>query len=88
MILEKFDDHCPGCKPVILNPETSGPFPENHPAMVKFRRIWNKTTREQREAFHNVMCVGSRDRYELRLVKQITDQLWALYEKIPLIVQL
>jgi hypothetical protein len=86
--MSTFDDNCLECKPKILDPETSKPFPENHPAMVKLRRIWAKTTREQRQALHNVICVGSRDRFELRLVKQITDQLWILYESIPIIVQL
>lgn len=75
MSREKFDDNCPGCKPVILDPETLNPLPLDHPVMKKIAEVWAKTTYQQREAFHNVMCLNSRDPHELTLVEQIIDQL-------------
>jgi hypothetical protein len=76
MSWEKFDDDCEGCRPVILDIDTRRPLPDDHPAMQKIRAIWATTSFQQREAFHNVMCLNSRDPLELTLVKQITDQLF------------
>lgn len=75
MSIEKFDDNCPGCRPVILDIVTHKPLPESDPAMQKMLAIWARSSYEQREAFHNVMCNNSRDAYELALVKELVDQL-------------
>jgi hypothetical protein len=75
MSREKFDDDCPGCRPVILDRETGRPLPDDHPAMVRIRVIWAGTNFHQRKAFHDVMCLNSRNPADLALVKSIVDQL-------------
>jgi hypothetical protein len=71
---EKFDDNCPGCKPAFLDLKTGQVLPDDHPVMQKVHAVWRTTTFQQREAFHDVMCLNSRDPLKLFLVKQITDQ--------------
>lgn len=75
MSREKFDDNCPGCRPVILDRKTGRPMPEDDLVVQKMMAVWAGTTYAQREAFHNVMCLNSRDPTDLVLVKMIVDQL-------------
>lgn len=75
MSREKFDDNCPGCRPVILDPETGKVLPPDDPAMQQMLAIWARSSFAQREAFHRVMCLNSRDEIDLTLVKELVDQL-------------
>lgn len=74
MSIEKFDDNCPGCRPAFLDLKTGEVLPESHPVMQRILAIWAQSSYEEREAFHHVMCLNSRDPRDLQLVKQLTDQ--------------
>ena len=74
MSREKFDDECPGCRPVLVGPDTLKPLPDSHPAMVAIHRVWETTTRVEREAFHRATCNNSRDPQDLMLVHGITQR--------------
>jgi hypothetical protein len=58
----------------MIDAETGKILPEDHPAMVKIMEVWGKTTRPEREAFHNVTCLNSRNPEDLRKVKGILDR--------------
>lgn len=75
MSFQKFDDNCPGCKPVVLNPDTMKRYPDDHPFMMAALKAWSETTPQQREAFHNVMCLNSRDPLDLALVRDYNSRL-------------
>lgn len=72
MSWEKFNDNCAGCRPVILDVVTKKPLPDNHPAVVTMNRVWAGTSLQEREAFHRVTCLNSRDALDLYLMGQIT----------------
>jgi hypothetical protein len=75
MSRETFNDNCPGCKPVILDPTTLKPFPYLSREMVAVRKAWETTTLEERAAFHDFTCLNSRDPNVLKLVEAINHKI-------------
>src|SRR3954462_8217070 len=76
MSWKKFDDACPGCQPVILD-MTSGvprPLPDSSPAQQAAMRVWNRTTPEERAAFHRFPCLNSRAPYDVIVVTQFGER--------------
>lgn len=71
MSREKFEDGCPGCRPVLLDQATMEPFAKDHPAMVAVMRVWATTTLEERQAFHDLTCLNHRDRKTVDIVMGI-----------------
>lgn len=52
MSQEKFNNDCPGCKPVLLDAKTKTALPDDSPAMIAIMKIWKTLTLEERESFH------------------------------------
>ena len=77
MSREVFDDNCPGCRPAIIDVKTGRVLPDSDPIMQKMLAIWANTTYSEREAFHRVMCLNSREPLDLFLVRGLTDKLQA-----------
>ena len=77
MSIQQFDDNCPGCRPAILDVKTGKVLPDDDPIMAKILAIWANTTLGEREAFHRVMCLNSREPLDLFLVRGLTDKLQA-----------
>jgi hypothetical protein len=51
----EFCDHCPGCRPAMINFETGERYPDDGPFMVAVMRVWrNDTTYAERKAFIDV----------------------------------
>jgi hypothetical protein len=71
MSIKHFDDNCAGCKPVLADPKTMKPLPDSDPAMRAIDAVWATTTREQRQAFHNITCNNSREPADLALVEPL-----------------
>ena len=74
MSIEKFDDNCPGCRPAILDLKTGKVLPDDNPVMAKMLGIWATTTLAQRQAYHRVMCLNSRETVDLLLVRALMDR--------------
>jgi len=74
MSREVFDDNCPGCRPAILDPITKRVLPEDDPIMVKMLEVWAGTTLQEREMYHRVMCLNSRDPLDLFIVRGIVER--------------
>jgi hypothetical protein len=68
-----FDDDCPGCRPVLLDLQGK-PFPKNHEAMVVLNKLWEQTTREEREAFHQVTCLNNRAPSVVTVAMRLTER--------------
>jgi hypothetical protein len=75
MSREVFDDNCPGCRPAILDIQTGKVLPNDDPLMVKMLGVWAETTFSERQAYHRVMCLNSRDPLDLFLVRGIVERL-------------
>lgn len=61
MSRQKFDDECPGCLPILIDAKTMKPMAEDSPQMKIVYEVWAGTTKDEREAFHQVTCLNSRD---------------------------
>lgn len=70
-----FEENCPGCKPVLADSETLKPLPNDDPAMIALAGVWEQTTLEERQSFHNVTCNNSRDENDLEVMTKISTQL-------------
>ncbi len=60
MSLEAFEEECDGCKPALLDAKTMQPYPPESPEMKAVMAVWEKTTKEERVAWHAVTCQNSR----------------------------
>lgn len=75
MSIEKFDDVCKGCYPVLVDPHTMKVLPDDHPQMINVMLVWSKLTREERQAFHRFACLNSREPADLEIVETIALRL-------------
>lgn len=73
-----FDDNCPGCRPVLVDPDTCKKLDSSHSAMQAVDRVWASTTRKEREAFHNVCCNNSRDTEDMHHMQNIVRMIESL----------
>jgi hypothetical protein len=56
-----FCDHCPGCRPALIDTVTGQPMADDSPVMLTVNRVWDKdTSYAEREAFINVTLHNSR----------------------------
>jgi hypothetical protein len=83
MSREIFDDNCPGCRPAILDPQTKRVLPDDDPMMVKMLEVWAETTLGERQIYHRVMCLNSRDPLDLFIVRGIIERFEAKAEAHP-----
>ncbi len=77
MSCEKFDPACPSCRPVLLDPETGRPLPEDHPAVTALSRVWNAAPFEEQEAFWHCTVKSSQDPVHRGLLHQLMLKLRA-----------
>jgi hypothetical protein len=78
MSQKQFDDNCPGCRPVLIDPVTGTKFEDSHPIMQMVDRVWAATTRQEREAFHNVCCNNSRKQSDMEQMSAIVQKIESL----------
>ena len=75
MSLDKFDDDCPGCRPALIDVRTGKVFHSSHPAVQAVNRVWARTTKEEREAFHQVTCLNNHTPAVLGVVMRLTKEI-------------
>jgi hypothetical protein len=75
MAWQTYDDDCPGCRPVVIDPETLQPLPIDHPAMQAMLRVWDGLTLPERRAFHRFTCLNSRAPADVLVIQSIQRQL-------------
>ena len=72
----EFCDHCPGCRPALIDTTTGRPFADDSPLMVEVNRIWKwETTYAQRRAFIMITVHNSRAPNDLKLAQNIVDKI-------------
>jgi hypothetical protein len=83
MSWEKFEDDCDGCRPAILDMTTKQPLPPHSPEMQAINKVWdNDTTPEQRQAYHQVCCLNSREPEDLKLSQEIVVKIQQVLESL------
>ena len=73
MSRESHDDNCEGCKPALIDTTTGQPLAPDSPMMQAVMGVWAKTTLPQRQAWHRVTCLMSRDPEDVRLAEQFVQ---------------
>ena len=71
----RFDDECPGCRPMMVNVETGQPYADDSAEMTAVNRVWSATTLAERQAWHRFTCLNSRSIVDLQVVKDFSDRL-------------
>lgn len=75
MAWETYDDTCPGCQPVLLNPKTGEKYPDDDPAVVAMNKVWSAMVLEERQAFHRVCCENSRDPEDIAVMQKMSENI-------------
>jgi hypothetical protein len=70
----RFDNECEGCRPALIDEATRMVFPDDSPPMRAIMRVWERTTVQEREAFHRFTCLNSRDPADLEVMRSITER--------------
>jgi hypothetical protein len=70
-----FCDHCPGCRPALIDLKTGQLMPPDSPVMIAINRIWNtQTTYAERKAFVEVTVHNSRKPEDLRMGQAVMQR--------------
>lgn len=73
MSKEKFNPHCEGCKPVVIDMATGQPLPDDGPVMQLVMGVYNSFTYAEKESFHAVMVLNSRKPEDLTVCEKINE---------------
>jgi hypothetical protein len=74
-VKDRFDDECPDCRPIMVDPKTMQPYAADSVEMMAVNQIWSETTLEDRRAFHRFTCQNSRATGDMLRVKGFSDRL-------------
>lgn len=68
---DEYDDTCPGCQPVLVDPTTMKRLPDDDPSVVAIMKIWAILSLEEKKAFFRVTVKNSRAREDLDVMFNI-----------------
>jgi hypothetical protein len=78
MSIHEFCDHCPGCRPAMINIETGQVMPQDSDVMIAVNRIWDhETTYAERKAFIAVTLHNSRRFDDMQLAGRVMQKIQA-----------
>ncbi len=77
MARHSYDPKCPDCRPVVLDPKTMQRLPADDPFMVIVNRVFDASSREDKEAFVNVTVHNSREPDDMRRLAELTKRIEA-----------
>lgn len=69
MSREKYEEGCPGCRPKLIDPDSGEVLADDHPAMQMVLRLWEECSGEERQAFHAVCCLNSKNAVDVMAVE-------------------
>lgn len=82
----EFCDHCPGCRPALLDLATGKPLAEDTPVMIAVNKIWdNDTTYAQRKAFVAITWHQSKKPDDVKLAMMITQKIEKALRENPVL---
>ena len=71
----EYKDDCKGCRPAMIDAQTGKRVPDDSPIMKTINAVWDKASVEEREGFHRVTCMNSREVVDLNLAEQIINRI-------------
>ena len=74
MSFAKYDDNCPGCRPVVMTLE-GDVLPDTHPVMVAINDVWKETTSAERVAWHAFTCQNAKDTVTLAMISRLRQRM-------------
>jgi hypothetical protein len=79
----EFCDHCPDCRPALLDIGTGLPMAEDNPVMIAVNKIWNnETTYDMRKAYIEVTLGNSQDKTDMLLASQFVSKIQQLIKSM------
>ena len=75
MSMERFEEECADCRPVIFDPHTGRMFGPETPEGKAVAEVWKDTKRRERVAFHNATCKNSRAPRDMKLMKSLVGRM-------------
>lgn len=75
MSQDTYEDQCAMCRPILINPKTGKVMAQDSLEMAAINKVWEATTREERQAFHNVCCNNSRSDTDMILCNGLIDKI-------------
>ena len=70
-----YEDDCAGCKPAIIDQKTGQVMSDTDPIMVRVNAAFEKASRPQKMAWHNITCHNSRDPEDMTAVQPLLDSI-------------
>lgn len=80
MSRNKFEENCPGCRLVLLDPKTGKKLSDDDPLVRTAQAEFDKLNRLEKEAWHRVTCLNSRTPADLQLLNKLMKTLEAAYK--------
>lgn len=68
-------ENCPGCRPVVFNPQDGELLGADHPMQRAADRAWRNALPAQRLAWHRVTCLNSTNPTDRMLAQAIVARL-------------
>jgi hypothetical protein len=75
MSRDEYQEGCPGCRPVIVDQKTMQILPQDHPAMIRVNEVYDQLSLPEKQAWHRVTCLNSRDPIDLAICRHMLDKL-------------
>lgn len=77
-MIHDFCDHCPGCRPALIDLKTGKLMAQDSATMKAVNDIWNKqTTYDERKAFIAVTAHNSRKAEDVLLAQSVMTKIMA-----------
>jgi hypothetical protein len=75
--IDRFEDDCPGYRPVLVDIKTGKPYADDSREMKAVNLVWSETTFGQRRAWHAFTCQNVRSLSVIAIVKPLTERIEA-----------
>jgi len=62
-------------RPVIVDQKTMQILPQDHPAMIRVNEVYDQLSLPEKQAWHRVTCLNSRDPIDLAICRHMLDKL-------------
>lgn len=82
MSYKRYQEDCPGCRPVALDLQTGKVLSEDHPMMKALTKVWEAEGPLVRAAFHRVTCLSSKSPLDLALAQGYMQRAQAEASKV------
>jgi hypothetical protein len=80
----EFCDHCPGCRPAVIDWNTGAVLPQDSALAIAVNRAWNtQTSYAERKAFIEVTLHNSRAKQDLQLASEVIAKIKAAMRAVP-----